>query len=184
MAVTNSYGLTNTSLAYTYWNGSSYSTSTSERVAEANLKTYTVKLGEAYAYDIYGINNGYSVLAWENQREAMALNKKQEYIKVGETLNLNILENEEVTQIINNNYDNTNFTWKSTNEDIASVNENGVVTGLKDGYTTIYAKHEESGIYAMCIVNVSQNEAMPQVLNGNKFTIILKSNGTVWSTRK
>lgn len=114
----------------------------------------------------------------------MLLNQKQAYIKVGETICLNILENEEITQIINNNYNNTNFTWKSANEDIASVNENGIVTGIKDGYTTIYAKHEESGIYAMCIVNVSKNEAVPQVLNGNKFTIILKANGTVWSTRK
>lgn len=32
----------------------------------------------------------------------------------------------------------------------------------------------------MCIINVAQNEANVQVETGNKFTVVLKSNGTVW----
>lgn len=131
MPIVNSYCIPNTPYSYCYYNGSLVS-STEGRIAENTLKTYTVTLGDAFAYDVYGTNSGYPVLAWENQRPEMKLNKNQAYIKIGETLNLNILEDEEITGLIEGNYDSSNFTWKSINEDIARVDKNGNVTGLKD----------------------------------------------------
>ncbi len=52
------------------------------------------------------------------------------------------------------------------------------------GYTTVYAYHEKSKLYAMCIVNVSKNQANPQIETGNGYVLILKADGTVWRTWK
>ena len=150
-------------------------------ITAANLKTYTVILGNAFAYDVYNKNSGYPVLAWQNETIVMSLNKNQAYIGIGEKLTLNVVEDDDVTKIIENNYSAKNFTWTSTNEDVATVNENGTVTGVSDGYTTVYAHHETSGLYAMCVVNVAKNKANPQIETGNGFTVILKTDGTVWT---
>lgn len=48
---------------------------------------------------------------------------------------------------------NSSITWESQNEDIATVDAAGQVTGKKAGSTTIHAKYEDS-IYTSCIVNV------------------------------
>ena len=79
----------------------------------------------------------------------------------------------------------TDFTWSSTNEDVATVDQNGLVTGLTEGYTTIYGRHKEyENVNVMCIVNVAkaENIAVPQVETGNGFTAVLKADGTVWMT--
>ncbi len=47
-------------------------------------------------------------------------------------MNLNVVETEVVTRIIGNNYNASNFTWKSTNPEIATVDSQGQVVGLKD----------------------------------------------------
>lgn len=184
MTIENSYCANNTTYSYYYFSGSDLSTTTAGKVSKETIKTYDVKLGKSYAYDVYNINEGYPVLAWENERPEMSLNINQTYIKVGENISLNIKENREISELIGNNYNNTNFTWKSTNEDIASVDQNGNVTGLSTGYTSIYAKHEETGLYAMCVINVSKNIATPMAETGNRFVTILKANGTVWEIRK
>ena len=151
------------------------------KVAVATLQTYTVTLGSAYAYDVYNINGGYPVLAWQNERTVMNLNKNQEYIKVGQELQLSVVEEDAITRIIGNNYGPRNFEWTSTNEDVATVSPDGIVKGLSDGYTTIYAYHRNSGMYAMSIINVAKDFANPQIGTGNGFTAILKSDGTVWT---
>lgn len=56
--------------------------------------------------------------------------------------------------------------------------------GLQTGYTSIYAKHKTYDMYAICIVNVAKEIANPMIGTGNGFTIILKSDGTVWGIRK
>ena len=176
----NCYSMTSNNAAYYYAN-SLGSYSYTGRVAKETILTYTTVLGNSYAYDVYGINNGYPVLAWQNETTVMSLNKNQAYIGVGESLSLNVIEKDEVTEIIGENYEATNFTWTSTNEDVATVNENGVVTGISAGYTTVYAHHETSGLYAMCVVNVAKGVANPQIETGNGFTAILKADGTVWT---
>ena len=181
MPITNSFTIDNVNYSYRYWNGSGLSTSTEGKVASNTLKTYTVTLGSAFAYDAYNKNNGYPVLVWQNETPVMSFDKNQAYIKVNEKLSLNIVQNEEIGKFIQNNYAPSNFKWVSSNEDVATVDENGVVTGLTDGYTTIYAYHEEADLYAMAIVNVARESANPQIGTGNGFTAILKANGTVWT---
>ena len=60
------------------------------------------------------------------------------------------------------------ITWTSTNKDVATVDENGVITAKTAGETTIVATMESSGITAECNVTV-----VPQ-----KFTIIWNIGGT------
>ena len=180
----NCYSPVYNNASYYYANNMS-SYSYDGRVSDVNtIKTYTVVLGSAYAYDVYNHNLGFPVLAWENtnpMKPEMSLNKNHEYIKVGEKLNLNAVEEQKITETIGDNYAASNFIWKSTNEDVATVDSNGVVTGISDGYTTIYAYHEETKIYAMCVVNVAKEFTNPQIATGNGFTTILKSDGTVWT---
>ena len=111
-----------------------------------------------------------NVLYWLLQVIEMKLNINQDYIKVGESTQLNVVKEQKITETIGDNYDASNFTWKSTNEDVATVDSTGKVTGIKDGYTTVYAYHEEAKIYAMCVVNVASDFANPQIATGNKFT--------------
>ena len=51
---------------------------------------------------------------------------------------------------------NKNIIWTSNNETVATVNKNGLVTALKEGFATIIASAEDgSGIEAKCTVTVS-----------------------------
>ncbi len=174
----NSYCITGNNHAY-YSTTSSSSANNTGMVAAANIQTYTATLGSAFAYDIYNKNDNYPVLSWQNETTVMNLNKNQAYIKINEELHLNVVEDDKVKQILGKSYQASDFKWTSTNEDVATVNENGVVRGLSDGYTTIYAHHEESGLYAMCVINVAKDFTAPQIATGNGFTVILKSDGTV-----
>ena len=151
-------------------------------IAAATLKTYSTTLGIAYKNDNFNINNGYPILWW--QAPTIELNKKQEYINVGEQLQLSIIQNENVVTAFGTEIDTISFTWTSSNEDIATVNENGLVTGISDGYTTIYGYNETNNIYTMCIINVAKEIANPQIETGNGFTAILKADGTVWTIGK
>lgn len=52
--------------------------------------------------------------------------------------------------------DNKNIVWNSDNPDVADVNGNGVVTGVKAGQTVIRATSEDEGISDFCVVTVNQ----------------------------
>ncbi len=181
MPITNCYTTDNVTYSYSYWNGSTIANSTAGKVAANTLKTYTVKLGSDFAYDVYHKNAAYPVLTWENKTPVMSLDKNQAYIKVNETLPLQIAKEDVIGKLIDNKFQASNFTWSSTNEEVATVDENGVVTGLSDGYTTVYAYQEEKDLYAMMVVNVAKDFANPQIATGNGFTTILKADGTVWT---
>ena len=178
--ITNTYCLTTSATYAYYYNGSS--TTTLGKVESAILKTYSTTLGKAFENDDFNINSGYPILWW--QAPKIELNKKQEYIKVGEQLQLSIIKNEAVTTALGTEISISDFTWTSTNEDIATVNENGLVTGLADGYTTIHGYNGTNNIYTMCIINVAKEIANPQIETGNGFTAILKADGTVWTIGK
>ena len=69
-------------------------------------------------------------------------------------------------------------TWKSSNAKVASVDANGLVTGLKKGKTTITATAiDKSGIKAFCEINVANlvNEIIVSgettILSGKKITL-------------
>jgi hypothetical protein len=127
--IINTYCTTENTYSYYYQNNLS-KRSTAYRVNKEALKGYTETLGKSYEDDEFNINAGYPILWWESAN--IELNKKQAYIKENEKMQLSIVQDEKVIDTIKVSIDETDFTWASTNEDIATVDENGMVTGLKE----------------------------------------------------
>ncbi len=78
-------------------------------------------------------------------------------------LNIFINEPQKLTATIlpTNNTDNVTISWKSSNEDIAKVDSNGIVTGLKKGSVNITATW--NGITAKCDIQVIDKLPFPDV---------------------
>lgn len=176
-SITNCY-FGSSSASYSYYRGrTGYSTG---RVAESTIKEYANTLEAAsWVSDTYGLNNGYPILRW--QVPQLELDKKQEYVKVGEQIHLTINDSKMGGMTPGT------ITWASDNSNIATVDSNGIVTAIKEGITTIYATESTYGICAMMIVNVSKADAVAysQIASGGydtttHFSIILKEDGTVW----
>lgn len=61
--------------------------------------------------------------------------------------------------VLPSNATNTNVTFKSLNEKVATVDENGVVTGVSEGNADIVITTEEGGFEAKCTVRVDGIDA-------------------------
>ncbi|MCR5304628.1 MAG: DUF6273 domain-containing protein, partial [Lachnospiraceae bacterium] len=59
--------------------------------------------------------------------------------------------------------------WSSSNDKVAVVDENGVVTGVGEGYADITAKTNDGGFEATCRVTVEKKPTVS--VNGIKFTL-------------
>ena len=62
------------------------------------------------------------------------------------------------------NASNRNLIWTSSDESVATV-ENGIVTGLKEGITTITAETEDGGLTAACVVKFIDAYAFGKLSN-------------------
>ena len=81
-------------------------------------------------------------------------------IKEGEQIQLNAV-------ILPENATNKNVIWSSDNEEVATVDENGLVTGVSKGYATIIVIPEEvSGYSAKCEVIVGCAHSNTEVIPG------------------
>ncbi len=126
------------------------------------------------------------------------MNYRNEYINVNDLIDINI-----ETGNGNGNDDglilwakgemsslDTDYTWTSSNDDVATVASDGTVTGKLPGQTTIICANSNSTLKAMCIINIAKNGAIafPQSGTGQltdtaqSYTVVLKEDGTVWST--
>ena len=118
--------------------------------------------------------------------ENVQLNARNEYIKIGDTLDIDIQEIKKFNVFIPEKTNQSDWTWTSSNEDVATVNSNGVVTGTGIGYTTITAYNSKENLKGKVIINVYNNKegaiTKPQVEVALDSTIILKEDGTVWAT--
>lgn len=82
--------------------------------------------------------------------QSIQLEKHETNLKVGETEELRV-------QITPNDANNKNIKWTSEDETIATVNEEGVIAGVKSGKVRIYATSEEnSEISDYCTVTFIQ----------------------------
>lgn len=63
---------------------------------------------------------------------------------------------------------NSDFTWKSLDENIAKVSEKGEVEGINIGKTTIVAKLKDGNGEAKCIVNVCETLNIEQLVDDAK----------------
>ena len=74
---------------------------------------------------------------------------------VPSTLNVFVTETKPLTATVTpNNASNQNVTWSSSNEAVATVDQDGKVTGVGAGETTITATAEDGGFTAECAVIV------------------------------
>ena len=116
------------------------------------------------------------------------LNAKNEYIKIGEKLDIDVISASSFNVFIKEKPVQSDWTWTSSNEDVATVDSNGIVTGKTLGYTTITGYNSKNGLKAKAIVNVYRNQegaiTLPSVGQGYGNTITLKEDGTVWATGK
>ncbi len=78
---------------------------------------------------------------------AISLNKRETTIYVG---NFEVLK----AIVTPSNASNQKLSWSSSNSDVAIVNENGQVQGIKEGKTTITVSTEDGSKKATCVVNV------------------------------
>ena len=114
------------------------------------------------------------------------LNKRNEYIKIGEKLDIDVLSESSFKVFIPDKTNQSDWTWTSSNEDVATVDEQGIVTGKEIGYTTITGYNSKTETKAKAIVNVYRNKegaiTKPQIEVGPDYSVILKEDGTVWTT--
>ncbi|MBQ2938059.1 MAG: cadherin-like beta sandwich domain-containing protein [Clostridia bacterium] len=130
-------------------------------------------------------NNSSSYLTKVGTNEII-LNKDNEYIKVNESIDLEVLVASGFSVFVDNEPKQSDWIWKSSNEDVATVDNNGIITGKNIGYTTIIGYNQDNGLKARAIINVYRDKeeaiTVPQIVEGEGFTIVLKEDGTVWAT--
>ncbi len=75
------------------------------------------------------------------------------------------------------------LTYTSVNEDIATVNSNGIVTGLRVGTTRVNAVSSDNGNTYSVLVKVVENgsQVAPKVASGENFAVVLKADGSLWT---
>jgi uncharacterized protein YjdB len=102
--------------------------------------------------DAIDVNSeGYLVDAATVAVNEISLNKTSLSLNIGQTEDL-------IATVKPDNADNKSLTWSSSDESIATVDENGKVTAIKEGSATITAKTADgSNLTATCAVNVTTN---------------------------
>ena len=70
---------------------------------------------------------------------------------------------------------NRNVTWSSSDESVATVDENGLVTYIKPGYCTIVCKTEDGAFIATCnfIISIPVPTASTRPLESTIHTLVL-----------
>ncbi len=96
----------------------------------------------------------------------VTLNKNKATVKIGTTLQL-------TETIIPSNATNKNVTWKSDDDDIAIVDEKGLVTAVNLGTTTITVKTVSGKHKAKCIITVTDKDTGIENLftSDNKYNV-------------
>lgn len=77
----------------------------------------------------------------------------------------------------------TNLTYESKNEEIATVNNQGIITAKRVGTTRIQAKSGiDQRIYSILVKVIEQDSVVaPKVISGEDFAGVLREDGNLWS---
>ena len=63
------------------------------------------------------------------------------------------------------NYPNKDVTWSSSNEEVATVDQNGKVTAVGQGTVSIKAMNDDSGVYGEQVITVYDNTPITKTVN-------------------
>ena len=126
-----------------YWNG------TTCEILVYNRALNDKELADIYNYLNHKYENLTSNVVWGIylKEEGQELSSYR-----GTTLTLN-------AEVVPFYADNTKLVWESSNQEVATVDENGNVTAVGLGYTTITVTTEEGGFSATCTLSVTKPQA-------------------------
>ena len=118
---------------------------------------YNIEARSAYEYrDIYGkmhtfeyVRNSITVQVLPIDIQSATLSQTTLQMLVGNSASLEVA-------ITPSNATYKNITWTSSNESVAKINSNGIITAFAAGETTITARQEENDITLTCTLTVTE----------------------------
>jgi hypothetical protein len=128
------------------------------------------KFGNSFDSPWVWIEGNNPHLWFEYAVKSVTLNQSSAHIDVAKTLQL-------TASVLPLNALNQTVTWSSSDAEVATVNENGLVTGLKFGEVVITATTEEGGFKATCTVKVGLAESI--TLNSHNLELLVGDETTL-----
>ena len=103
---------------------------------------------------------------------SIRLNKDEVTITTGSALQLNAIIEPEEAQ-------NKDVDWSSDNEDVAVVNETGIVTGIDVGIATITATTKDGGFTAHCEIEVEEPVIRVTGIKLDRYEVLLTTSASI-----
>ncbi len=107
-----------------------------------------------------GVSKSFNITVKDKEITGLSLNKTSTKIKVGATIQIEV----DVTPA---DAPTGGLKWNSSNDDVATVNSNGYVTGVSEGVTNIICK-AANGVEASCTVTVTDASSTSSKKSANK----------------
>ena len=152
---------------------------TSWTIAPAEATTAGVAAGTTVTATYSGVKKVKSVKAVKKAAvlvTSITLNKTETSIKVGATETLS------VTAVAPDNATDPTYTWKTSDETKATVDQDGKVTAVAAGTVTIYAEaNDGSGVKGNCAVTVTPAVAEGHALSQSEIGEIVGTDGNVYA---
>ncbi|NFI51675.1 Ig domain-containing protein [Clostridium botulinum] len=124
-----------------------------------------------YSIDAIDINeNGYLLGIDEEERQLISLDKQSLSLKENSSKNITATTTPSAVDVV----------WSSSDETIAKVDENGKVTGIKEGTCIITAQIKGADVKATCEVTVTKEDIVepeePSIENGSLYIEMIDGN--------
>ena len=136
-----------------------------------------LRYNDTYGFASYGSGTGATLTIYKKFVAATGISLDNDELLLG------IGSEGNLTATLTPNGASSSITWSSSDEDVATVTQNGVVTGVAAGSATITARVSEL-IYAECEVTVTAASipATSITLNKNSGTLVAGQNITLTAT--
>ena len=152
--------------------------------------TYNVAI--KYDGDVYGWGDYYHgttvVKTKTNSRVPVKVGNDSTYIEEPEiSVNVDGTKQIQITpkysfNVFKDDEEESDFKFESINNEIATVDEKGVVTGVKTGTTWVKVTENSTKKQNIVIVRVIEKDAtyVPQIAGGDGYAAVLKGDGSIW----
>ena len=163
-----------------------------ENVMEIDAgETYSVAI--KYDGNVYGWGNYYhglqNIKTRTNSRIPVTIGNETSYAKQQEIIvNVNSTKQAEITpkytfNVFKDDETKEKYTYETLNENIATVDEKGVITGKQIGTTWVKATETETNKTIVFVVKVigQDHKNAVSITAGDKYAAVLKADGSIWS---